>query len=475
MKKQVIFAMSLLLGGFTQLEASNFVGYVNKEGVTDTLKVKKNAFVKKDGTPANYYASYFDDTQNIGMVDFYTLEKPDTLVKIGAKAFENCTTASAICIPGTVTELDCSAFDGCDLDSLFSMNMTPPTLTNGSLPSELQKIKVPGNYVETYKAAAGWSTYADKIVAIPNVKETDDYVVLSYSDVYSYEKVGLFGGKTTITVHVKAHCFCKLTPKDLYLWDDKKDVKDTLESELQLFDEYKQLKKDIHLVRTFKKNGTRHTLCLPFGVTKEQFVASSLGEGNDVTIQTFTGATVTNPGKSNEALEITVTDVDVSTLGDNDTLLRAGKPYILTWEDKGETILFPPVFRDVRLNLSEPTTPAEWTNNVKMQGVFWRTELEKENYSTLFISPDGTFSWPSKTNDMRGFRAYFLVNTSSSSPIRKGMPVRLNEVSGKSMPTAIENAECTMQNAQCTKYMRNGQLIIRRDNVEYSIMGGQIR
>lgn len=469
MKKQVILAISLLLGGFTQLEAANLVGYVNKANNNDTIKVNKDAFYKAGGVKAKYYAAYFDPARNVGMVDFYTGVNPDTLVEIRANAFRNCTTVSAICIPATVTKLDCAAFDGCALDSLFSMNMTPPTLT-GSLPT-VEKIKVPGDAVEAYKAADGWKNC--NIVEIPNVKSSDDYVVLSYSNVYSYTYMGIFLPHE-VTVHEKAHYFCNVTLKNLYLKDDDPSqiVKDTLASEWKLFDEYKQLTKIIHIGRTFNMNGTRYTLCLPFGVTKAQFNASALGNGKTVTIQTFTGATVTNPGEPNEELEITVEDVDVTALGDNDTLLYAGKPYILTWQNTGGTISNP-FFTGVRLNLSEPPTPA--TSDVMMQGVFWRTGMTEKDYSTLFISPDGTFSWPNKTNDMRGFRAYFLVNTSSSSPIRKGMPVRLNEVSGKSTPTAIENAQCTMQNAQCTKYMRGGQLIIRRDNVEYSIMGGQIR
>lgn len=42
--------------------------------------------------------------------------------------------------------------------------MTPPTLGANAFPDTIEKIIVPKSAVSAYKAATGWSTYADKIV-----------------------------------------------------------------------------------------------------------------------------------------------------------------------------------------------------------------------------------------------------------------------------------------------------------------------
>ncbi len=45
--------------------------------------------------------------------------------------------------------------------------VTPPKLGSDAIPTTIQTIYVPANSVNAYKSAHKWSSYADKIKAIP--------------------------------------------------------------------------------------------------------------------------------------------------------------------------------------------------------------------------------------------------------------------------------------------------------------------
>ena len=74
-------------------------------------------------------------------------------------------------IPSSVTLIDEYAFYGCSsLTSVIVLATTPPTLSFNAFTNNAsgRKIYVPANSVNAYKAASGWSDYADYIEAIPS-------------------------------------------------------------------------------------------------------------------------------------------------------------------------------------------------------------------------------------------------------------------------------------------------------------------
>ena len=91
----------------------------------------------------------------------------NTVTSIGAGQFNSCYSLRTITLPDTVTIISNNAFTNCqNLATIHIQATTPPTLGTGAfnaLPSDLI-IYVPAGYGETYKAAAGWSTYADHIL-----------------------------------------------------------------------------------------------------------------------------------------------------------------------------------------------------------------------------------------------------------------------------------------------------------------------
>lgn len=96
----------------------------------------------------------------------------NSVASIGTSAFYNCNTLTSITIPESVTEMgDWVFFDCLRLESVYCRPTTPPTAFIATshpwytfdLNSDSRKIYVPTESVEAYKAATGWSEYADSI------------------------------------------------------------------------------------------------------------------------------------------------------------------------------------------------------------------------------------------------------------------------------------------------------------------------
>ena len=92
-----------------------------------------------------------------------------TVTTIGEEAFLYCPGLTSVIIPNSVTTIGEEAFKYCSSLTLLTIeNATPPEVRGGAFEevSENITIYVPAESVEKYKAAEGWSEYADKIKAI---------------------------------------------------------------------------------------------------------------------------------------------------------------------------------------------------------------------------------------------------------------------------------------------------------------------
>ena len=106
------------------------------------------------------------DCQNLTSVNI-----PDGVTSIESAAFNGCYSLTSIDLPTSVESIGSQAFSSCKkLASVTCRATKSPTLDGIDFfygcPSDLQ-IRVPSGSVNAYKAAKNWSTYADKIVAIP--------------------------------------------------------------------------------------------------------------------------------------------------------------------------------------------------------------------------------------------------------------------------------------------------------------------
>lgn len=92
-----------------------------------------------------------------------TIPNSVTIIFIGA--FGGCSGLTSVTIPDSVTAIDIGVFSGCSgLKTVKISAINPPTLGSNAFDTSIEKIIVPKSAINAYKSAAGWSTYADKIV-----------------------------------------------------------------------------------------------------------------------------------------------------------------------------------------------------------------------------------------------------------------------------------------------------------------------
>lgn len=224
----------------------------------------------------------------------------------------------------------------------------------------------------------------------------------------------------------------------------------------------------LRIERTLLKNGYFNTLCLPFDLSASEIAASNLA-GCELFV--FAEAEIeANEETGEPQLRQVITPA---------TSISAGVPYLIRWKTSGANI--------TELNFSEVTIQdamgdgvdpsAISTEGVQFLGFVPRTQIEAGNHNYLFLGQNNTLYWPANNDPgtMKGFRAYFYIpegTTIGSAPVRYGMPARI--VIRYNTPTEIETVDAQGADVTVQKMMRNGQLIIIRDGIEYNAQGQKV-
>ena len=147
--------------------------------------------------------------------------------------------------------------------------------------------------------------------------------------------------------------------------------------------------------RTLKKNGTWHTLCLPFDLT---IAGSALADG---TAKVLDDA---NTNFDNNKLTIKF-DAAPATIS-------AGTPFIVKWANSGDVITNP-VFTNVAIN-SASTTTVGFTGG-SFKGNFSPVALPS-GPENLYFGSDNNLYWPSAGVTVKSNRAYFNLPGATEAP-----------------------------------------------------------
>ena len=143
-----------------------FIGWTGSNGNTPQMEVTITKGSTEDRT---YNANYEFARITVGSLTYECTSGTE------AKVIACNNSATSVTIPTTVsnndgtysvTAIEATAFSGCtSLLAVILASETPQTLGSGALDgcTALNAISVPAGSVETYKDAAGWSNYADKI------------------------------------------------------------------------------------------------------------------------------------------------------------------------------------------------------------------------------------------------------------------------------------------------------------------------
>ena len=147
---------------------------------------------------------------------------PDRVTSIDNSAFQNCSSLTSVNIPDRVTSIGNSAFYKCSsLIQLILFPSTPTTLGPDAIPTTIEKIIVPKSAINAYKAATGWSQYANKIVYevdSSDLPDTSKFAKLNEENTFTQKQhlpmagmaVGTIGGNNPAA----EYDYCSITGYD---------------------------------------------------------------------------------------------------------------------------------------------------------------------------------------------------------------------------------------------------------------------
>ena len=189
-----------------------------------------------------------------------------------------------------------------------------------------------------------------------------------------------------------------------------------------------------------------NTFCLPFALTNAQ-LEEFFGAGYD--LEEFVGSSLED---------------DVLNLSfERKYALEAGKPYLL----QPSVNVANPSFEGVTI---AATSPDDQTSDsyISFHGTFAPTELAGGNKNLLFLGAGNELFWPETDSNIKGFRAYFEIKGAAQKVAKRARIVQKENTT-----TGVDQVSAKF--GESDKLLRNGQLLIIRDNKTYNVLGQPVQ
>ena len=199
--------------------------------------------------------------------------------------------------------------------------------------------------------------------------------------------------------------------------------------------------------RTLYKDGAWNTICLPFDVVLEGSPFAG------ATAKTLTDATMTGT-------HVTLT------FGDAVTMLEAGKPYIIKWEEAPEHIV-EPVFENVTINATAERTVSMADGHVKFIGYYDAFPITAANDDIYYMTSGSTLKHTGTDRTLKSCRAYFQFTEAAAAR------QFVLDFSDDTMTTDIEHSPLNIDHSPLNTEQPVYDLQGRRVNSQWSIANGQ--
>ena len=190
-----------------------------------------------------------------------------------------------------------------------------------------------------------------------------------------------------------------------------------------------------------------NTLCLPFSMSEAQ-VKQAYGE--NCRLMTLTSAGI----KENDELFLGFSTANQ---------IEAGVPYLIQPDHKVDGLV-----RLQGVEVSATMQPIVFPEVVEFIGILEPTELQADDHDILFLLANNVLTFPNVTNNLRPMRAYFHLLGSMPLKVRSARIVQHEDVVTE-IQTVINEPSAD------GKYLRDGQVIIVREGVQYNVMGQKIQ
>jgi len=187
----VIYINSSAFGGCSALTSCTIGNNVANIGQSAFSGCKSLSGITIPNSVTSIGQSAFWNCSGLTSIDI-----PDSVTTIGSSAFERCSGLTDVTIGSGITSIGNWAFSECSALTFVTINATtPPILEKDEVTGYVNvfahtnaylRIYVPCDYVDIYKVADGWSTYASKIRGIPPCGDVKFRFVATYNDLRTY-------------------------------------------------------------------------------------------------------------------------------------------------------------------------------------------------------------------------------------------------------------------------------------------------